>query len=108
MTEALRIGILGTARIAGAAAVGPAHATGDRLVAVGAGIRDPGPGTRDPQRAAFAAGHACFAPCPASGEPDCDLGVMVHRGSRQATFPSRGTGGTAERSTHPNPREAIL
>ena len=43
MTEALRIGILGTARIAGAAAVGPAHATGDRLVAVGAGIRDPGP-----------------------------------------------------------------
>lgn len=46
MTEALRIGILGTARIAGAAAVGPAHATGDRLVAVGAGIRDPGPGTR--------------------------------------------------------------
>jgi len=44
VTEALRIGILGTARIAGAAAVGPAHATGDRLVAVGA--RDPGPGTR--------------------------------------------------------------
>lgn len=45
----LRIGVLGAARIAGPAIVEPAHATGDRLVAIAA---------RDPQRAAdFAAEH---------------------------------------------------
>jgi predicted dehydrogenase len=49
MSEPLRIGVLGAARISGSAIVEPAHATGDRLVAVAA---------RDPQRAAdFAAEH---------------------------------------------------
>ena len=48
-TEPLRIGILGAARIAELSIVGPAAATGHRLVAVAA---------RDPQRAAaFAAQH---------------------------------------------------
>ena len=45
----LRIGVLGAARISGPAIVDPAHATGDRLVAVAA---------RDPERARrFAAEH---------------------------------------------------
>ncbi|MDT7705749.1 MAG: hypothetical protein QOG20_1356 [Pseudonocardiales bacterium] len=49
MTEPLRIGVLGAARISEQAIVDPAHATGDRLVAVAA---------RDPRRAqAFAAEH---------------------------------------------------
>ncbi len=48
-TPPLRIGVLGAARISGSAIVEPAHATGDRLVAVAA---------RDPRRAeAFAAEH---------------------------------------------------
>ena len=48
-TEPLRIGVLGAARIAGLAIVGPARTTGDRLVAVAA---------RDRGRAeAFAASH---------------------------------------------------
>jgi predicted dehydrogenase len=48
--EPLRIGVLGAARIAGLAIVGPARTTGDRLVAVAA---------RDRQRAeAFAAEHS--------------------------------------------------
>jgi predicted dehydrogenase len=47
--EPLRIGVLGAARIAALAVVGPAHTTGDRLVAVAA---------RDRRRAeAFAAAH---------------------------------------------------
>jgi predicted dehydrogenase len=41
-TPPLRIGVLGAARISGQAIVDPAHATGDRLVAVAA---------RDPERA---------------------------------------------------------
>ena len=49
MSEPLRIGILGAARITGGALVEPAKETGDRLVAVAA---------RDPRRAAaFAADH---------------------------------------------------
>jgi hypothetical protein len=47
--EPLRIGVLGAARIAALAIAGPAHTTGDRLVAVAA---------RDRRRAeAFAAAH---------------------------------------------------
>lgn len=49
MTEPLRIGVLGAARISGAAIVDPARETGDRLVAVAA---------RNPRRAeTFAAEH---------------------------------------------------
>lgn len=49
MSEPLRIGILGAARITRQALIDPAHETGDRLVAVSA---------RDPRRAeAFAAEH---------------------------------------------------
>ena len=58
--EPLLIGVLGAARIAGLAIVGPARTTGDRLVAVAA---------RDRRRAeAFAAEHgverASSAPTP--------------------------------------------
>ena len=64
----LRIGILGAARIAEQAIVGPARTTGDRLVAVAA---------RDPERAtAFARehgverAHACYADLLADPEVD--------------------------------------
>jgi predicted dehydrogenase len=39
MSEPLRIGVLGAARISGASLTGPARATGHRVVAVAAGGR---------------------------------------------------------------------
>ena len=56
MSEPLRIGILGAARISGASLIGPARATGHRVVAVAAGgpWRPPGyaaaPGERERTR----------------------------------------------------------